>query len=155
MNWASAGLAACVLGLAVSPLAYVGVLGGFSPMFAIFTMPPVLLSIGYLVWKYLSKPGAGRPNALLEGLSWLIIAAFLVMVLGVNLMTRVEGSGLQSCVLLGASAVWLPVVLLRETALRARMDGIPELLAMALLLVLLAATAGLAAMYLMTPARFV
>lgn len=155
MSWASAGLAACVLGLAVSPLAYVGVLGGFSPAFALITMPPVVLSIGYLVWKYVSKPGAGRPNALLEGLSWLAIGVFLFLVLGVNLMTRVEGSGLQSCVLLAASAVCLPVVLLRETAIRARMEGIPAGVATVLLMVLLAATISLAAMYWMRPARFV
>lgn len=154
-NWAATGLAACVLGLVVSPLAYVGVLSGFSPAFALIMMPPVLLSIGYLVWKYLAKPGSPRPSLAAEGLAWLVIAVFLFMVLGVNLLTRLEGSGLQSCVLLAASAVCLPVVLLRDTALRARMATIPPKLAMALLLVLLAATASLAALYLLRPARFV
>jgi hypothetical protein len=154
-RWAASGLAACVLGLALSPLAYVGVLGGFSPVFALITMPPVLLGIGYLLRIYVSKPGAKKPWAVLEALSWLVIGVFLVLVLGVNLLTRLEGSGLQSCVLLTASAICLPVVLWRETALRARMETIPPKLATALLLVLLAATASLAALYLLTPARFV
>ena len=57
--------------------------------------------------------------------------------------------------LLAAAAVCLPVVLLRETALRARMQGIPAGVAMVLLLSLLAATASLAAMYLMRPAAFI
>ena len=155
MNWAATGLAACVLGLVVSPLAYVGVLGGFAPAFAFITMPPLFLSVGYLVWKYVARPGSKGPNVFLEALSWLVIAAFLFMVLGVNLLTRVEGAGLQSCVLLVASAVCLPVILLRETALRARMQGIPAGTAMVLLLSLLAATASLAAMYLIRPAAFV
>ncbi len=155
MSWAATGLAACVLGLVVSPLAYVGVLGGFAPAFALITMPPLLLSVGFLLWKYVARPGAKAPNVYLEGSSWLVIAVFLFLVLGVNLLTRVEGAGLQSCILLAASAISLPLVLLRETALRARMQTIPTGAAKVLLLLLLAATASLAAMYLMTPARFV
>jgi hypothetical protein len=138
----SAGLAACVLGLVLCPFAYIaiGALRGFAPAFSFLTLPPLLASAGYLLYRFLSRPPQGPSNMLLlsaEVFSWILIGLFLVVVSGFTLVTRFERFGLSATLFLVASLVSLPVVLLRRTALQQRLSGLPRALAIVLLLAVL------------------
>lgn len=154
----SAGLAACVMGLAVSPLVFVaaGVLNGFGPAFAWITMPPLLLSIAFLLYRFLSIAGQSDVARLgLEAVCWLVIAAFLFLVSGVNLLVRLESAGLCATFFLLSAATCLPLVLIRETALRQRLARIPTRIATSALVFALAVAAGLSLAFLIRPASFV
>lgn len=154
---AKAGLSACVLGLVLSPFGYIaiGALNGFAPALSFVALPPLLASVGYLLFRLLSKRGAGSASKwsmLAELVSWILIAAFLVVVSGFSLQTGFERIGLFSMLFLVASVVALPVVLMRTTALGERLGSLPHGVAMFLLLaVLLAAVVAMAAYLLRTP----
>jgi hypothetical protein len=118
----SAGLSACVLGLVLCPFGYIaiGALAGFAPAFSFLTLPPLLASAGFLLYRFLSRPVEGISSNLLmytEVVSWIVVVAFLVVVSKFTLLTRFEQIGLFSTLFLGASLVSLPGVIMRRTAL--------------------------------------
>src|SRR6267142_212842 len=141
-NLPSAGLAACVLGLVLCPFAYIGIgaLRGFAPAFSFLTLPPLLASAGYLLYRFLSRPAQGPSSALVvsaEVVSWLLIAAFLVAVSGFTLLTRFERIGLSTTLFLVAALISLPGVLMRRTALQQRLRRLPDVVAILLLVAVL------------------
>lgn len=157
-NLPSAGLAACILGLVLCPFAYIaiGALTGFAPAFSFLTLPPLLASAGYLLYRFLSRPVQGSSSNLLvsaEVVSWILIAAFLVVVSGFTLLTRFERIGLSSTLFLVATLVSLPSVLMRRTALQERLRRLPDVVTIVLLLaVLLVAVVTMAVYLLRAPA---
>ena len=158
-NLPSAGLAACVLGLVLCPFAYVaiGALAGFAPAFSFLTLPPLLASAGYLLYRFLSKPAQGSSSTLLlsaEVVSWIVIAAFLVVVSGFTLLTRFERIGLSSTLFLVATLVALPGVLLRRTALQQRLRRFPDGVTLVLLLAVLVVAVVSMVIYLLRAPAF-
>jgi hypothetical protein len=142
------GLASCLAGLIASPYGYIaiGALGYFSPAFSLLTLPPLLLATGFLIWRILSKPLDTRTNGALtviEGIGWMAIVAFLVLISGFSLFTTFERIGLFATIFLLASAISFPLLLLRETALEQRLTKVPRAVSIALL-ILIVASSGLA-----------
>lgn len=154
----SAGLSACILGLVLCPFAYIviGALAGFAPAFSFLTLPPLLASAGYLLYRFLAKPGRGSSSQLLvlaEIVSWILIAAFLVLISGFTLLTSFERIGLFFTLFLVAALVSLPAVLIRHTALEQRLRRLPDVVTLLLLLaVLLVAVVTMTIYLLRTPA---
>lgn len=149
----SLGLSACVLGLVLCPLAYIaiGALTGFAPAFSFLSLPLLFASTGYLLYRYLSKPGRASSSKWLmtaEMVSWILIIAFLVIVSDFTLLTKFERIGLFCSLFLVASLISLPFVLMRQTALRERLKRLPNSAILILLLVILLAAAGTMALYL-------
>jgi len=139
-------LAALVLGLLVCPFLFIamGALFRFPPLLSLVALPPLLLGSGFLLRRYLARPteAAARGAALLvvEGLSWAVVGVFLFLVSGINIMTRFERLGTVCTSFLAASAVSLPLVLVRRTALERRLARLPgAVAAVASALILLAA----------------
>ncbi len=154
----SAGLSACVLGLVLCPFAYIaiGALAGFAPAFSFLTLPLLLASAGYLLYRFLSQPASGSSSRLLVGVEMIggfLIAAFLIVVSNFTLLTGFERIGLFSTLFLVATLVSLPAVLVRRTALEERLRRLPDVVALPLLLaVLLAAVVTMAVYLLRAPA---
>lgn len=155
-------LAACLLGLAICPLAFIamGALAQFPPLFTALFLPPFLLGAGFLLWRYVSRspdpPARRLPLLVLEGLGWIAVVVFLYFVSGFTLLTTAERVGLASTAFLTASVLCLPVVLLRRgTALERRLSPLPDAAAIALLLLVLVASAAATVSYLTTPAKFI
>lgn len=126
------GLAAWTIGLVLCPAAYVaiGVYADFAPAFALLTAPSVLLSMGYLLVRYLSRPATASTAAwhvAAEVLSWLLVMAFLVIVSGFALHTRFERVALTSTLHLAATLLLaLPVVVARgDMLLVQRLSRLP------------------------------
>jgi hypothetical protein len=122
------GLSACVLGLVLCPFAYIaiGALTGFAPAFSFLALPPLLASVGYLLYRYLLRQGRGSSNKLLvttEIVSWILIAAFLVVVSDFTLLTRFERIGLFCTLFLVTTMVSLPIALINQTTLGKGLDG--------------------------------
>jgi hypothetical protein len=158
-NLPSTGLAACVLGLVLCPFAYIaiGALSGFAPAFSFLTLPPLLASAGYLLYRFLSRPAQGPSSALLlsaEVVSWLLIAAFLFAVSGFTLATRFERIGLSATLFVAAAVVSLPGVLIRRTALQQRLRRLPDGVAILLLLAVLAVATSTMVVYLLRAPAF-
>jgi hypothetical protein len=159
-NLPTAGLAACVLGLVLCPFVYVaiGALAGFAPAFAWVTLPPLLLSSGYLLYRFLSTPGenpAGGPQLIAEVVSWIVIIAFVTIVSGFTLQTSFERIGLSLTLFLLASLFCLPVVLMRKTALQQRLVRLPGNVARSVLLAVLSLSAVTATVYLLRAPAFI
>ncbi|MEZ5584015.1 MAG: hypothetical protein R3F37_15875 [Candidatus Competibacteraceae bacterium] len=155
----STGLSACVLGLVLCPFAYIaiGALAGFAPALSFLTLPPLIASTGYLLYRFLAKPTGNSSSRLLllaEIISWLLIAAFLVVVSNFTLLTGFERIGLFSTLFLVTALVSLPAVLVRRTALEARLRRLPDVVALLLLLVILLMAAATMAVYLLRPPAF-
>jgi hypothetical protein len=155
-------LAACLLGLAVSPIAFiaVGAVGQAPPLFRATFLPAFALGCGFLLWRYLSRPQEGPvwPTTSLlvaEGLAWIAVLAFLYWTSQVNLLRGFERVGAACTAFLVASVLCLPIVLLRRTALERRLSGLPGGLALTLLLVMLAAASAVMAVYLRSPPEFI
>lgn len=151
------GLAACVLGLALSPLPFiaVGALSHFAPLFGAVALPAVLAAGGFLLWRYLAAPADRTARARLlaagEVLSWTVVAAFLLLVTRYNLMGTFERVGAACTAFLVASALSLPVVAARPGALERRLDALPRGGVLAVLLMTILAAALVVALYLRTP----
>ena len=176
----AAGLAACVLGAALCPLVFVVVFGGtdillgrrgFGPEFWLATLPPLLISIGYLLYRFLRKPreqaSSGTRlngkiarwlmvilNWLMSIVSWLVIAAFVSIISIYPFSTQFEQLGLSLTFFLVASLLSLPVVLLRKTALQQRLMQLPNGVVTTALALVVSISAVIAAVYLMTPDSF-
>ncbi len=136
------GLSACVLGLVLCPLAYIamGALSGFAPAFSFLTLPPLLASTSYLLFRFLSKLGRGSSSKLLvtaEIVSWILTIAFLIVVSNFTLLSEFERIGLFCTLFLLSTLVSLPIALIRQTALEERLRQLPNTVAIFLLLVVL------------------
>lgn len=156
-----APLAACVLGLVVCPFAYfaVGALSDLRAPYRYVMVPAFLLASGALLVRYLAKPTEqpGRRLRLLviEVASWIAIAIFLFIVSGLRLMTGVERVGAACAAFMLASALCLPVVLIRRTALEQRLARLPTAALVTALLAILATSSAAVIAYLTTPPRFI
>ncbi len=155
----STGLSACVLGLVLCPFAYIaiGALTGFAPAFSFLTLPPLLASAGYLLYRFLSRPVPGSSSNLLvlaEIISWILIAAFLVVVSDFTLLNRFERIGLFSMLFLVTTLVSLPTVLVRQTALGERLRWLPDVVTILLLLAILLVALVTMAVYLFRAPAF-
>ncbi len=149
----SLGLSACILGLALCPLAYIaiGALTGFAPAFSFLSLPLLFASTGFLLYRLLSKPGRPSSNKWLitaEMVSWILIITFLVIVSDFTLLTKFERIGLFCSLFLVTSVISLPVLLMFQTALRERLKRLPNGVTLILLLAVLLAAAGTMALYL-------
>jgi hypothetical protein len=159
-NLPSAGLAACVLGLVLCPFAYIaiGALRRFAPAFALVTLPPLVASAAYLLFRFLSKPAQSPSRALhvfAEVVSWVLIVAFLVLVSEFTLVTTFERIGFTAALFLVATLVSLPYVLLRKTALQERLKRLPHTTATLVLLTVLLLAAAVTVVYLLQPPAFI
>lgn len=155
----SLGLSACVLGLVLCPLTYIaiGALTGFAPAFSFLTLPPLLASVGYLLYRLLSKPGRGSSRKLLvtaEIVSWVLIVAFLVVVSDFTLLTRFERIGLFCTLFLLTILVSLPIVLMCQIALEERLRQLPNIVSAPLLLIVLLVAVVTMAVYLLRAPAF-
>ncbi|HEY3742274.1 MAG TPA: hypothetical protein VGL53_20630 [Bryobacteraceae bacterium] len=160
-NPASAALAACVLGVVLSPFAYIaiGALGGFGPALALVSLPPLLAAAGFLLYRFLSKPIVNSaPSGLLmaaEVVSWILIAGFLVVISNFTLQTKFERIGLSCTLFLVTTVISLPVVLMRRTALQARLRRLPNGVAWVLAVAVLAIAVAIVFVYLRRDPQFV
>jgi hypothetical protein len=154
-----AGLAACIVGLVFSPYLHIatGGLRHFGPEFPLITLPPFLPGSGFLLWRFLSKPGQGAASvalSVLEGVCILIVIAFLLLISNYSFATPFDQLGLACMFLLPTSACCLPLMLARDTVLHERLKRLPRAVSMSAL-VLIVVLAGLAtAVYLSRPPRF-
>lgn len=158
-GWLSGFLSACVLGLVLCPFGFVvaGALGGFSPMLTVVVVPPLVVAAGFLLYRFLARPRDTRLTALhivLESVCWLVLAAFVVIVSGFNLLRPVERLGLTSGFLLLAIVLCLPLAFLRASDLRQRVSRLAPGVAGGFVVILVAGAAFAAAAYFNTPAAF-
>jgi hypothetical protein len=159
-NLLAAGLAACVLGLVMCPFVYVaiGALAAFAPAFSWITLPPLLVSSGYLLFRFLARPNenaSSGPHLIAEVLSGIIIVAFIAVVSGFTLQTRLERAGLSLTIFLLASVLCLPVVLMRMTALQRRLMRLPDGIVKSVLLLVLSLSVATATVYLLSAPAFI
>jgi hypothetical protein len=157
----SAALAACSVGLLLCPLVFIagGALSGFSTAFSLVLLPPFLVSCGFLLRRYLAKPGAAvARQALLwslEAISWLVVVTFLYLLSGVHLSRGGERFGVMCTSFLAASAAALPFLLLRPTRLETRVARLPRALSVVALVLILAVSTTAMIVYLTAAPAFV
>ena len=93
--------------------------------------PPALSGCGFLSFRHLLKPHDSSARKILllgiESASWIAIARFLFFVSSINLMTPLERVRVVSMVFLVSRTVFVPVVLLRRTALERRLGRLSTL----------------------------
>ncbi len=156
----AAGLSACVLGLVLCPYMYIaiGALGLFAPEFSIMTLPPLVVSSCFLLYRFLSKPTQASSRRLLvaaEIFSWIVIAAFLTLIADFSLATTLERLGLSCAFFSLASVLCLPAVLMRTTALRERMMRLPKSAPKIALPAIIVVSAIMVAIYLIKAPTFI
>ena len=156
----SVGLAAAILGLVIAPLPFVyfGVGFDFSPDFIAITFPPLFVSIGFLLSRFLVKANAGVGSRcwcqLLAGLSWLVIGAFLYIASGIGLTVGFERVGFVCSVFLATWALCLPLVALRPSALEQSIAQLPKAVSLAMLIITLVGASIASIIDAVTPPRF-
>jgi hypothetical protein len=153
-------LSSSIMGLLLTPLAYIGIgaLGGFAMAFALISLPLLLVCGLFLLYRYLRRPGCSpslrRWLPAAEAIAWLLVAFFLVIASGFTLLTTAERIGLFCTLTLVMSVVAAPWMALRPSALATRVARWPTTpvaaAAAACTLVLL----GGALAYLVMPSRF-
>jgi hypothetical protein len=153
-------LAACVIGLVLSPLGYVatGALGDFRASFALVALPLLVASIAFLLWRYLRAArddarGAGALGVA-EALGIAVVVGFLVLASGARLTRGAQRVGIAAGFALAATVIALALVLPRRSALEARLARVPRGAAVAALVALLLAALAAVGVALATPARF-
>src|SRR5687767_4776981 len=159
-NLPAAGLAACMLGLVLCPFVYVaiGALAGFAPAFSWVALPPLLLSSGYLLYRFLGKPkesSSSRLHLIVEVLSWILIVSFVAVVSGFTLQTAFERVGLSLTIFLLASLFCLPAAVMRRTALQQRLMRVPNGVVKSVLLVIVSVSLVTATLYLFGARAFI
>ncbi len=158
-NLARAGLAACAVGLVLTPFGYlaIGALRGFDPAFGRLAVPLLLLATGYVLHGLLSVPGTrswGWRRIAGTAVGGILIGGFLVVVSGYTLLTTTERIGLTATLFLVATLVALPLVTLRPTAVRAGLARVPGPVALVLLLGVLGGAGVAVAVYLLRGPAF-
>lgn len=153
-------LSSFIIGLLLTPLVYIaiGALGGFSMAFSLLSLPPLLGSMLFLLRRLVaSSPAqgtAGRGLMAAEAVCWLLVGFFLLIVSGFTLLTTQERFGLFCVLLLLASVLASPWVLLRPSALVARVAQWPAQLVVAGALAAAVASIMFAVVHGFTPSRF-
>jgi len=155
-----AGLGSIIIGVILSSYLYiaVGALSSFSLAFTIVTVPPLIISSGILFWRYLSpqtKKAVSKSMLATELICWLVIVVFLFLISRFALMSSFEKIGLFSTIFLLASVISLPVVLMRENALKQRLLRYPKGAIVVLLFVVLVSSAVFAICYNISSPRFI
>jgi len=160
-NFATAALAACILGLLVSAYLYIaiGALFGFNLAFSVLILPLFLGTSGFLLWRYLSKP-KDRPLKFqliaIEIVSWIGVLAFLYIISGFTIMTISERIGLTSTFFLLASIFCLPLIRLRKsTTLEQRLMRLSSGITIGVLIVVLTLSSLAMMIYLFSTPRFI
>lgn len=153
-NLPSTGLSACILGFVLCPLAYIfiGALNGFSTIFSLITLPLLLSSMGYLLYRFVLNSAPRSSNKFLmlaEMISWFLIAAFLILISNFTLLSRFERTGLFFTLFFITTLLSFPLLLRRRTALEQRINRWPRLVIIFLLLILLLAAVITSAVYLL------
>ena len=158
-------LAACVLSLVTCPFLYVAIdvfisptFTRFAPAFYFVIFPSLLVCGGFLFWRFLSKP-VERPRRILllivHAICWYVVAVALVYVSAANLQVGFERISFTSVLFLLAWVCWLPVVLLRKTALEQWLARLPYAVSMSVLFVILAASGFASISYFVIPPKFI
>lgn len=154
------GLASCIVGLVVSPYLYIaiGALFQFPPAFSFVALPPLLFGSGFLLRRFLAKP-TGRAMSLItlaiEVVSWTGIVIFLFLISRFNLFTLFERAGLFCTFFLLASVLCLPLISLRNTALKQRLKKLPRGIALSVLILVLASSGLLVIVYQFSSPQFI
>lgn len=157
----SAALTACILGLVICPAPFIaiGARSGLPSAIGFVLLPAFVFGSAFLLVRFLGKTANRSPGAhamrIAEAAAWVVIAAFLFFVSGVNLMTGVERSGAVSTFFLAASVCWLPVVAVRKTALEARLTQLPRRVAIVMLIVVVAVSGISMINFIVTPSAFI
>lgn len=154
------GLASCVIGLIVSPYLYIasGALFQFPPVFSLAALPPLLFGSGFLLWRFFAKPterGMSLIAIAIEAISWTAIVIFLILISRFSLFTAFERAGLFCTFFLLASVLCLPLLSLRNTALKQRLKKLPGGVAIAVLILVLASSGLLVIIYQLSPPQFI
>ena len=155
--WPHQGLAACALGVLGAPVGYLamGALGGFAAEFSMIALPPLLASMGYAFYRALRRPQNssaaqatrfGLPGSAGLVLSVVVIVAFLLVVSNFTLLRPLERLGLFCGVFLTMSALFLPIVIGRNTAISARIAQLPVLAGRVVLALIVLTALALAAL---------
>jgi len=152
-------LAACILGLATSPVPLL-LLGGWSE-FSGGLRPLVLLVLlacGFLVFRNAARASEdgrqGLGSRAAETVSWIVVAMFVFVASGINLLIGVERAGVVADSFLLATLVWLPIAIYRRTELERRLTMFAKRVVAGVLLILLATSGLLALVDVATPSRF-
>ncbi len=159
-SFAVVALSACIVGLVVSPFPFV-IIGAsdFRPVFYVVEVLPFVLCSLFLFWRYLSKPADVAiwriPGFVVESAAWIVIAQFLFLVSRINLLVGAERWGAVAESFLAASAISLPIILKRRTALERRLVAQRKGVVIAALLSILVAAAVAVIVDLVTPTRFI
>ena len=159
-SFAVVALSACIVGLVACPFPFV-VIGAsdFKPVFYVVEVLPFVLCSLFLFWRYLSKPTGVAiwriPVFVAESTAWIVVAQFLFLVSRINLMVGAERWGAVAESFLAVSAISLPIVLKRRTALERRLVAQPKRVVIAALLSILVAAAVAVIVDLVTPTRFI
>ncbi len=152
-------LAACILGLVSGPYNYIiaGALFSFPLAFSLLILPPFLAGSAYLLWSFLRSNHHSTQlwSFILEWISWLAIVNFTVLISGFTLMTESERFGAFCVIFLAASALCLPLTLLRESALQKRLQTLPRRWLVSLFLIAIVLSAYFGFIHLTTPAKFI
>jgi hypothetical protein len=157
----AAGLSACLVGLALSPLGFIaiGALSDFSPAFSGLVLPPLLLSVVFLLRRFLARPRQipSSPSWawLLEAASWIIIVGVLYVISAAHLMRGLERLGGVCTAFLTAAGICLPILLLRRSAIEARLARLPQNVAIILLIVVVGISGWAMIAYLAAPPAFI
>jgi hypothetical protein len=144
----------------MTPYVYIaiGAMHAFDVMVSIITLPPLLLSNGYLLRRYLARPAHSKCAwwaCALEALCWAATVTFLIVVSNFTLLTTFERLGLTVTFFAIATIVCVPVVLLRATALQQRLTRVPTQVARLALAAIVAATAVTVAVHLLKAPAFI
>jgi hypothetical protein len=152
----ASALAALVLGLVLCPFIYVaiGALGQFAPALSFVALPLLLISSGYLLFRFLGKPKEPASNGMWligEILSWFLIAAFIAIVSNFTLFTTFERIGVLLMFFLLASLFSLPVVLTRKTMLQQRLMKLSNAIIILLFVLIASISTTIVVIYLLSP----
>jgi hypothetical protein len=152
-------LSACVLGLATCPLLYIplGALGELNVQDRIALITMAVLSSGFLLWRFLSKPGAGKGVPwlwVLEACCWVALTYFVVVVSQFRLLSDMQRVCGTSLLFLAAAVLWAPLAALRRTALEQRISRLPGAVSMTTSVALLATSAVLSYLLFALPDNF-
>lgn len=151
-------LAACALGLLLSPYPYLAVpVRSESVELSLWLSLLLLPCSGFVLWRALSKPHGSREPRIaflvLEVLCWALTAAVLYLVSGARLMRGPERLGAACVVFLAMSALCVPLVISRNSTLVQRLLRVPRGLALFALLSILVLCGSIAGYHLVVPSQ--
>jgi hypothetical protein len=139
-------LAACVLGVTTCPFLYF-VSGAPFDIIDVAERTAIIgsafIAVGFLLWRFLAKPSerhAAPWLKLVEAGCWAALLNFVIVVSDMRLMSDRERIGSTCLFFFGMSVLWLPLTVLRKTALEQRLDALPRSVSVGVLFLVLAAS---------------